>query len=197
MVFRLKAAPLEGKPRWLTAGTIRLLLLCAFIVAVGMIRPRLTPHSAAIVLVVGGVVVVTALVAFLGATRRVAARLPLLDRSQRIADALMLQVRRTGLPLLGLAFFLFWTFVYLGLWWFRPQGLRRAGRQSPLRRLLLLRGFDCLHLSTRRHRGHLARRKERDDDRDADGIRPSHGVPVELRGLARDRARRRTLATRT
>jgi hypothetical protein len=41
MVFRLRTAPLEaGKPRWLTAGTVRLLLLCAFIVAVGMIRPR-------------------------------------------------------------------------------------------------------------------------------------------------------------
>jgi hypothetical protein len=122
MVFRLKAPVETGKPRWLTAGTIRLLILCAFIVAVGMIRPRLTPHSAGVLLVVGGIVVVAALVAFLGATRRVAARLPLLDRSQRIADALMLQIRRTGLPLLGLAFFLFWTFVYLGLWWFRPEG---------------------------------------------------------------------------
>ena len=30
-------------------------------------------------------------------------------------------VRRTGLPLLALTFFLFWTFVYLGLWWYRPE----------------------------------------------------------------------------
>lgn len=123
MVFRVKEAPLEsGRPRWLTAGTARLLLLCACIVAVGMIRPRLTPHAAGVVLVVGGVAVAAGLAAFLGATRRLAARLPLLDRSQRVADALMLQIRRTGLPLLGLAFFLFWTFVYLGLWWFRPDG---------------------------------------------------------------------------
>jgi hypothetical protein len=123
MVLRVKASPLErGRPRWLTAGTLRLLVLCACIVAVGMIRPRLTPHAAGVVLIVGGVAVAAGLAAFLGATRRVAARLPLLDRSQRIADALLLQVRRTGLPLLGLAFFLFWTFVYLGLWWFRPQG---------------------------------------------------------------------------
>jgi hypothetical protein len=123
MVFRFRAAPLESdKPRWLTAGTIRLLVLCAFIVAVGMIRPRLTPHAAGIVLVIGGIAVAAGLAAFLGTTGRLAARLPLLDRSQRIADALTLQVRRIGLPLLGLAFFLFWTFVYLGLWWFRPEG---------------------------------------------------------------------------
>jgi hypothetical protein len=123
MVFRIKAAPLESaKPRWLTAGTVRLLVLCACIVAVGMIRPRLTPHAAGVVLIVGGVAVVAGVAAFLAATRRLAARLPLLDRSQRIADAVLLQIRRTGLPLLGLAFFLFWTFVYLGLWWFRPEG---------------------------------------------------------------------------
>ena len=123
MVFRLRPAPLESdKPRWLTAGTIRLLVLCGFIVAVGMIRPRLTPDAAGVVLVIGGIAVLAGLATFLGTTRRLAARLPLLERSQRIADALTLQVRRIGLPLLGLAFFLFWTFVYLGLWWFRPEG---------------------------------------------------------------------------
>jgi hypothetical protein len=123
MVFRIRATPLDtARPRWLTAGTLRLLVLCACIVAVGMIRPRLTPHAAGLVLIVGGIAVAAGLAAFLGTTRRLARGLPLLDRSQRVADALALQIRRTGLPILGLAFFLFWTFVYLGLWWFRPDG---------------------------------------------------------------------------
>jgi hypothetical protein len=32
----------------------------------------------------------------------------------------LLLLRRTGLPLLGLAFFLVWTIVYVGLWAFDP-----------------------------------------------------------------------------
>ena len=39
-----------------------------------------------------------------------------------ITTGLLLLLRRTGLPILGLSFFLVWTFVYLGLWWFRPEG---------------------------------------------------------------------------
>jgi hypothetical protein len=31
-----------------------------------------------------------------------------------------------GLPLLGLAFFLAWTLVYLALWWFHPRGGQAA-----------------------------------------------------------------------
>jgi hypothetical protein len=30
-------------------------------------------------------------------------------------------LRRLGLPLLGLLFFLFWTFVYVGIWWVHPH----------------------------------------------------------------------------
>src|SRR5687767_6541403 len=123
MPLRMLPAPVAaGRPRWLTAGTIRLAVLCAFIVGVGMIRPRLSPHSAGIVLVIGGALVATAAAVLFMTTRRLAARVPLLDRSQRVADAILLVIRRTGLPILGLAFFLFWTFVYLGLWWFRPEG---------------------------------------------------------------------------
>jgi hypothetical protein len=48
-----------------------------------------------------------------------------------VADALLFQVRRTGLPILGLAFFLFWTFVYLGLWSFRPEGSFAGLGHSP------------------------------------------------------------------
>jgi hypothetical protein len=87
-----------------------------------MIRPRLSQDSAGVVLLVGGAFVLAGAAGVFVTTRRLAARVPLLDRSQRVADALLLQIRRTGLPILGLAFFLFWTFVYLGLWWFRPEG---------------------------------------------------------------------------
>jgi hypothetical protein len=123
MPLRMLPAPVAaGRPRWLTAGTIRLAVLCAFIIAVGMVRPRLSPDSAGVLLLIGGGLVTVGAAAAFVATRRLAARLPLLDRSQRVADAILLVIRRTGLPLLGLAFFLFWTFVYLGLWWFRPEG---------------------------------------------------------------------------
>jgi hypothetical protein len=110
---------------------VRLLALCAFIVAVGMIRARLSPHGAGVLLVIGAVAVAAAVLAFLLATRRLAARLPFLDRSQRVADAVLLVVRRTGLPLLGLAFFLVWTFVYLGLWWYHPAEAFRGLGESP------------------------------------------------------------------
>jgi hypothetical protein len=123
MPLRMLPAPVAaGRPRWLTAGTLRLAVLCAFIIAVGMVRPRLSPDSAGVLLLIGGGLVTVGAAAAFVATRRLAARLPLLDRSQRVADAILLVIRRTGLPLLGLAFFLLWTFVYLGLWWFRPEG---------------------------------------------------------------------------
>jgi hypothetical protein len=109
------------QPRWLTQGGLRLLLLCAFIVAVGMVRPRLSPHGAALVVLVGAGLAIGAAALFVGGTRRVMARLPLLDRSQRLADSVLLEVRRIGLPLLGLAFFLVWTFVYLALWAIHPH----------------------------------------------------------------------------
>jgi hypothetical protein len=96
-----------------------------------MIRPRLSPDRAGMVLLAGGALVLIGAAGLFVTTRRLAARVPLLDRSQRIADALLLQIRRTGLPILGLAFFLFWTFVYLGLWWFRPEGSFVGLESSP------------------------------------------------------------------
>ncbi len=105
-----------GRPGWLTAGALRLGLLAVFVVLVGMVRPRLSDRAAGIlVLVAIGLVVFGALV-FLGSTRRLAERLHL----PGVTDVVLVQVRRTGLPLLGLAFFLFWTMVYVALWWFHP-----------------------------------------------------------------------------
>jgi hypothetical protein len=106
-----------GRPGWLTAGALRLGLLSVFVVLVGMVRPRLTDAAAGVlVLVAIGIVVVGALL-FLGSTRRLAHRLHL----HGVTTPVLVQVRRTGLPLLGLAFFLFWTMVYVGLWWFHPE----------------------------------------------------------------------------
>jgi hypothetical protein len=120
------------QPRWLTQGGLRLLLLCAFIVAVGMVRARLSPHGAGLVVLAGVAAALVAVGVFVGAARRVMARLPLLDRSQRLADGVLLEVRRVGLPLLGLAFFLVWTLVYLALWALHPheafQGLPASPR---------------------------------------------------------------------
>lgn len=106
----------------LPSSVWRLLVLCAFIVAVGMVRPRLTEERAGWVLVGCGIVTVVALALFVLSTWRAAHRLPVVAGSVRAFTATRQSLRRIGLPLLALAFFLFWTFVYLGLWWFRPDG---------------------------------------------------------------------------
>src|SRR5204862_425266 len=68
---------------------------------------------------------------FVGAARRLAEHLPFLSGSQRMADALVLQLRRIGLPLLALLFFLFWTFVYLALWAIHPGDAFRGLGSDP------------------------------------------------------------------
>ncbi len=105
---------LGDRPRFLTIGTLRLLGLCAVIVLIGMLPGRLSPYEAGWIGWTGlGLLGLAVTVPFLAAVRRVAARLPL-------ADAVMLVVRHAGLVGLGAAFFLFWTFVYLTLWWRHP-----------------------------------------------------------------------------
>ena len=105
-----------GRPTWLTTGMIRLATLSAFVVAVGMIRTHMTPHGAWIVVAVGGALGVVGLAVLLGATRRLETRLGIAWAS----EAFLLVLRRTGLPLLGLAFFLVWTLVYAGVWAAHP-----------------------------------------------------------------------------
>ena len=112
------AAP---RPGWLTAGALRLGLLSLFVVLVAMIRPRLTHWSAGWLLLGGVLAVLVGASLFLGVTRRIAIRLPFAARSERVTDAVGIVLRRTGLPLLGLAFFLCWTFVYIGIWWVHPH----------------------------------------------------------------------------
>ena len=95
---------------------VRLAVLSAFVVLVGMISSRMTPHDAWIIFAVGVGLAVAGAVLFTLGSRRLTERLALGHR----AVGVLLLLRKTGLPLLGLAFFLAWTVVYIGLWAFDP-----------------------------------------------------------------------------
>ena len=110
----LNLAPV--RPGWLTAGMLRLAALSLFVVAIGMIRWHLTTATAWVIVGVGAGVVVVGLAVLLGATRRLEERLAIPWATQ----AFVLVLRRTGLPLLGLVFFLAWTVVYVALWVIHP-----------------------------------------------------------------------------
>lgn len=114
------------RPGWLTTGALRMALLCAAIVAIGMLPWDMTPHRAGVVFFVGLAAVAGGLVLFVLATRRVAVDFHRIPAVGPIAGAVLVLLRRTGLPLLGLAFFLVWTFGYIGLWWFHPDGPEAA-----------------------------------------------------------------------
>jgi hypothetical protein len=109
------------RPGWLTKGAIRLGLLSLFIVLVEMLRPHLTRERAAWLVIIGAAAVIAGATLFFLATRRLASRLPFHERSARVTGAVLELVRRTGLPLLALTFFLFWTFVYIGVWAVHPH----------------------------------------------------------------------------
>jgi hypothetical protein len=106
-----------ARPEWITAGMVRRAALSACVVAIEMIRFHLTRESAWVVVGSGAAVVAAAAAVMLGLTRRLEARLALPGAT----EALLLAVRRTGLPLLGLAFFLTWTLVYIGVWASHPR----------------------------------------------------------------------------
>jgi hypothetical protein len=103
------------RPRFLTTGLLRLGLLCAVIVGIGMLPGHLTPHQAGVIALVGLVGLPIAIaIPFLAVVRTFAGRVP-------AAAAALRLVHKVGLVGLGAAFFLFWTFVYLGLWWRHPH----------------------------------------------------------------------------
>ncbi len=109
-------------PAALRGSGLRLLSVCIAVWAVGMLSPRVTPHEAGIIVVVG-VLLVLGLAILLGAgTRRILLRLRIgvVDRGVAAAEALLVLVRRIGLLVLSLGFFLAWTLVYLGVWWWHP-----------------------------------------------------------------------------
>ena len=128
MPLRAPLALDRVRPTWLTGGMIRLAILSAFVVLVGMIRSRMTPHGAWIVFGVGAGLAVAGGVLFAVGSRRLTERLGF---SHRVVGVLFL-FRKMGLPLLGLAFFLVWTIVYIGLWAFDPvhsfDGLEKLPR---------------------------------------------------------------------
>jgi hypothetical protein len=110
-----------NRPRWLTNGVVNLAVLCALIVLVGMLSPRLSRTDAGVTFFVGLGVFALAASSFIGVTRRLAERFERLSDAHASADAVRITVRRIGLPLLGLGFFLAWTIVYIGLWWTHPH----------------------------------------------------------------------------
>ena len=113
------------RPRFLTAGALRLGVLCALVVAIGMLSPRLAPDDARRVLLAGVAAVAAGAAMFALATHRLAERLRRYDVF-RPTEVVLLVVRRIGLPLLGLGFFLVWTFVYLAVWAYHPTGPEHA-----------------------------------------------------------------------
>ena len=121
-----------ARPGWLTAGLLKLGLLSLFIVLVGMVPLHLTRTSAVVAVCLAAGAAALAVAAFLGAARRFARALPVLEAGTRFTDAVLAELRRVGLPLLGLVFFLAWTFVYIALWAVHPdeafEGLKREPR---------------------------------------------------------------------
>lgn len=117
----LRRLPLGAvRPQWATRGTARLAVLCTVIVVVGMARPRISADSAGWILLGGGLAAFAGFLCLLAATRYHAGRSAFVERSERVIAAVFVLLRKTGLPFLGLAFFLFWAFVYLGVWWYDP-----------------------------------------------------------------------------
>ena len=109
-------------PAFLRGGGLRLLSVCVAVWILGMLSPRVTPHQAGELVLAGVVAVIGLAVLLATSTRRILRRLRirLVDRSVDVAEALLLLVRRIGILVLALGFFLFWTFVYLGVWWWHP-----------------------------------------------------------------------------
>jgi hypothetical protein len=109
-------------PAAVRGAGLRLVSVCTGVWAVGMLSPRLTPHQAGVTVLVG-VAAVLGVVVLLGAgTHRILRhlRIRFVDRGVAAAEALLVLVRSVGLLVLSLGFFLFWTLVYLGVWWWHP-----------------------------------------------------------------------------
>jgi hypothetical protein len=109
-------------PAVVRGAGLRLISVCVAVWAVGMLSPRLTPHQAGITVIVGFAAVLGLAIVLGAGTRRVlrGLRIGLVDRGVAAAEALLVLVRSIGLLVLSLGFFLFWTLVYLGVWWWHP-----------------------------------------------------------------------------
>jgi hypothetical protein len=120
-------------PGHLRGGGVRLLGACLAIWGLGMFSPKIDRGAADVVLIVGwGFILVGLLVLGMG-TQRVLARLdvPLLGPGVARVAALIVALRRVGLVLLALAFFLFWTLIYIGVWRWHPDGAFHGLPRTP------------------------------------------------------------------
>jgi hypothetical protein len=129
----LQLATAQRLPGRLRAGGVRLLVACLAIWALGMLSPRIDRGAADIVLIVGwGLILAGVLVLAVG-TRRVFDHLdvPLLGAGVARAEALLVALRRVGIVLLALAFFLFWTLIYIGVWRWHPDGAFHGLARTP------------------------------------------------------------------
>jgi hypothetical protein len=129
--FPLHAA--ERLPDRVRGGGLRLLGACLAIWGLGMLSPKIDPDTAVAVLIVGWGLIGAAVLVLLLGTQRVLSRLdvPLLGAGVARAAALILALRRVGLVLLALAFFLFWTLIYIGVWRWHPHGAFRGLPHTP------------------------------------------------------------------
>lgn len=108
-----------GRVSRLLRGGAKLIALCVFIALVGMLSPRLTPQQAGVVALVGMVIVLAGGVVL----ARFVHHLHTSDVDAgplRALTVLTSGIHRLGLPILALAFFLVWTFLYLALYWYHP-----------------------------------------------------------------------------
>jgi hypothetical protein len=123
----------ERLPGRVRGGALRLLGACLAIWALGMFSPEITEDRAIVVLIVGWSLIGIGVLVLLLGTQRVLARLdvPLLGPSVARAAALVLALRRVGLVLLAVAFFLFWTLIYIGVWRSHPAGAFRGLPETP------------------------------------------------------------------
>jgi hypothetical protein len=123
----------ERLPGSVRSGGIRLLGACLAIWALGMLSPEIDRDRALVVIVVGWAVIAAGLLVLVFGTQRVLQRLdvPLLGAGVARAAALIVALRRVGLVLLALAFFLFWTLIYIGVWRSSPEGAFKGLEATP------------------------------------------------------------------
>jgi|1186.fasta_scaffold28924_3 hypothetical protein len=126
----LAADRLPGKVR---GGAIRLLIACLAIWALGMLSPEITENRAIYVLIFGWGAILAGVLVIVFGTQRMVLRLdvPLLGAGVARVAALILALRKIGLVLLALGFFLFWTLIYIGVWRSHPAGAFKGLPETP------------------------------------------------------------------
>ncbi|MBM3679386.1 MAG: hypothetical protein FJW96_16160 [Actinobacteria bacterium] len=107
-------------PSKLRKAVIDFALLCAGIVAITMLPIRIERDDGFwfVLFALGGV---AGVVTFVVVAQQLARRSPI-TFGQAAANVLRTGLRRLGLPLVGLVFFVVWTAIYISLWLVRPDG---------------------------------------------------------------------------